>query len=164
MQPYALTRSSPSACSTACFRRRSSVRSWSWSYVNCSLCLDCEACLPATRGIGPAMKASSNRILRTIKEPCGRGLIGPYISAYVKVHERSKEARHQAELLIQAFDDHLKTAALGQISELADADSPYAPIGCAAQAWSIGELLHAAVEDVYELPLPARTEAAVARV
>jgi predicted glycogen debranching enzyme len=91
-------------------------------------------------------------------------LIGPYISAYVKVHKRSKEARRQAELLLQAFDDHLKTAALGQISEIADADSPYEPRGCVAQAWSIGELLRAAVEDVYELPLRTRPEAAVARV
>jgi glycogen debranching enzyme len=66
--------------------------------------------------------------------------------------------------LLQAFDDHLKTAVLGQISEITDADSPYEPRACAAQAWSIGELLRAAVEDVYELPLPARTEAAVARL
>jgi glycogen debranching enzyme len=66
--------------------------------------------------------------------------------------------------LLQAFDDHLKTAALGQISEIADGDSPYEPRGCVAQAWSIGELLRAAVEDVYEIPLSSRTEAAVARV
>ena len=91
-------------------------------------------------------------------------LIGPYISAYVKVHKRSKEARRQAELLLKAFDEHLRTAALGQISEIADADSPYEPRGCVAQAWSIGELLRAAVEDVYEIPLSSRTEAAVARV
>jgi predicted glycogen debranching enzyme len=91
-------------------------------------------------------------------------LIGPYISAYVRVHKRSKEARRQAELLLQAFDSHLKTAALGQISEIADADSPYEPRGCVAQAWSIGELLRAAVEDVYEIPLSSRAEATVARV
>ena len=90
-------------------------------------------------------------------------LIGPYISAYVKVHKRSKEARRQAELLLKPFEEHLRMAALGQISEIADADSPYEPRGCVAQAWSIGELLRAAVEDVYEIPVSSRTEAALAR-
>jgi predicted glycogen debranching enzyme len=90
-------------------------------------------------------------------------LIGPYISAYVKVHNRSKEARRQAELLLKPFEEHLRAAALGQISEIADADSPHEPRGCAAQAWSVGELLRAAVEDVYELPVSYRTEAALAR-
>src|SRR6185436_3432732 len=57
-------------------------------------------------------------------------LIGPYISAYVKVHERSKEARQEVEILLSAFDEHLKTAALGQISEIADGDWPHEPRGC----------------------------------
>jgi predicted glycogen debranching enzyme len=91
-------------------------------------------------------------------------LIGPYISAFVKVHRRSPEARRQAELLLKAFSEHLSTAALGQISEIADANAPYEPKGCVAQAWSVGELLRAAVEDIYELPLSSRAEAAAARV
>jgi predicted glycogen debranching enzyme len=91
-------------------------------------------------------------------------LIGPYISAYVKVHKRSKEARRQAELLLKPFEEHLRMAALGQISEIADADSPYEPRGCAAQAWSIGELLRAAVEDVHEIAVSHRAQAEVARV
>jgi predicted glycogen debranching enzyme len=90
-------------------------------------------------------------------------LIGPYISAYLKVHKRSKDARRQAELLLKAFDEHLRTAALGQISEIGDADAPHEPRGCVAQAWSIGELLRAAVEDIYEIPLSSRAEAALAR-
>jgi glycogen debranching enzyme len=51
-------------------------------------------------------------------------------------------------------------AGLGQISEIADADAPHQPRGCIAQAWSVAELLRAAVEDVYELPVPASIQAA----
>jgi predicted glycogen debranching enzyme len=91
-------------------------------------------------------------------------LIGPYISAYVKIHKRSKEARRQAGLLLRPFEEHLRVAALGQISEIADADSPYEPRGCVAQAWSIGELLRAAVEDVYEFAVSQRSQAEVAAV
>ena len=86
-------------------------------------------------------------------------LIGPYISAYVKVHKQSKEARRQAGLLLRPFEEHLRMVALGQISEIADADLPNEPRGCVAQAWSIGELLRAAVEDVYEIPRSAGAEA-----
>ena len=91
-------------------------------------------------------------------------LIGPYISAYVKVHKRSKEARRQAGLLLKPFEEHLRMAALGQISEIADADSPNEPRGCVAQAWSVGELLRATVEDVHEITVSHRTRADVASV
>ena len=72
-------------------------------------------------------------------------------------------SRRQAGLLLRPFEEHLRMAALGQISEIADADSPNEPRGCVAQAWSIGELLRAAVEDVYEIPLSSRAGAALAR-
>jgi predicted glycogen debranching enzyme len=80
-------------------------------------------------------------------------LMGPFISAYVKVHGRSVEAKGQAELWFRAFDAHLKSAGLGQISVIADAEPPYTARGCIAQAWSVAELLRAAVEDIYEIPL-----------
>jgi glycogen debranching enzyme len=44
-------------------------------------------------------------------------------------------------------------AGLGQISEIADGDPPHTPRGCIAQAWSVAELLRAAVEDIYEIPI-----------
>jgi predicted glycogen debranching enzyme len=75
-------------------------------------------------------------------------LMGPFLSAYVKVHDRSAEARSQAALWLQPFNEHLRTAGLGQISEIADAEPPFTPRGCVAQAWSVAELLRAAVEDV----------------
>lgn len=42
-------------------------------------------------------------------------------------------------------------AGLGQMSEIFDGDPPHAPRGYIAQAWSVAELLHAAVEDVAQL-------------
>jgi predicted glycogen debranching enzyme len=83
-------------------------------------------------------------------------LMGPFISAYVKVHGRSAEAKAQAEAWFRAFDGQLRTAGLGQVSEIADAEPPFTPRGCIAQAWSVAELLRSAVEDIFELPLAQR--------
>ncbi len=41
----------------------------------------------------------------------------------------------------------MRTAGLGQVSEIADGDAPHESRGCIAQAWSVAELLRAAVED-----------------
>ena len=75
-------------------------------------------------------------------------LLGPFITAYIRVAHNPTEAREIARLWIEDFADHLEIAGLGQISEVADADSPHFPAGCIAQAWSVAELLRAAVEDV----------------
>ena len=91
-------------------------------------------------------------------------LMGPFISAYVKVHGRSAEARSQAELWFRGFDEHLQMACLGQVSEIADAESPYTPRGCVAQAWSVAELLRAAAEDIYQLPLSRERELAATNI
>jgi predicted glycogen debranching enzyme len=76
-------------------------------------------------------------------------LLGPFVTAYVKTRGRTPESREQARRWIEGFEQHLETAGLGQISEVADAEAPFAPKGCIAQAWSVAELLRAAVEDVY---------------
>lgn len=75
-------------------------------------------------------------------------LIGPFITAYIKAHEGSEEARERARMWLAAFHSHLSEAGLGQISEIFDGDAPHTPRGCIAQAWSVAELLRAAVEDV----------------
>jgi len=87
-------------------------------------------------------------------------LMGPFISAYVKVHGRGAEARSQAEVWFRAFDEHLRSACLGQVSEITDAESPHTSRGCVAQAWSVAELLRAAAEDIYQLPLSRERELA----
>ncbi|HEY0376450.1 MAG TPA: amylo-alpha-1,6-glucosidase [Pyrinomonadaceae bacterium] len=76
-------------------------------------------------------------------------LMGPFITAYLRVEGRSPEARARAEVWLTKFEGHLSEAGLGQVSEIFDADAPHAPRGCVAQAWSVAELLRAAVEDVY---------------
>jgi glycogen debranching enzyme len=75
-------------------------------------------------------------------------LMGPFLTAYMKVDGGSHEARMQAEKWLSPLKNHLCTAGLGHISEIFDGDAPHRPVGCIAQAWSVAELLRAAVEDV----------------
>jgi predicted glycogen debranching enzyme len=75
-------------------------------------------------------------------------LLGPFIRAYLKVNGRTEQARAQAAKWLDPFRQHLHTAGLGQISEIFDGDAPHQPRGCIAQAWSVAEILRAAVEDV----------------
>jgi predicted glycogen debranching enzyme len=86
-------------------------------------------------------------------------LLGPFITAYLKVHGRKRETLLKARIWLENFDAHLRDAGLGQISEVFSAEPPHAPGGCIAQAWSIAELLRAAKEDVFV----DRGSAAVAR-
>jgi glycogen debranching enzyme len=65
-------------------------------------------------------------------------LAGPYIDAWLKVRPgESEEARAYLHGLFRTLDD----ACIGSISEIFDADSPYTPRGCIAQAWSVAEAL-----------------------
>jgi len=75
-------------------------------------------------------------------------LMGPFITAYIKVNGRTKESQEKAAQWLVSFRDHLSDAGLGQVSEIFDGDPPHRPHGCIAQAWSAAELLRAAVEDV----------------
>lgn len=75
-------------------------------------------------------------------------LMGPYITAYVKTFGE-KAGRKFAIEWLSHFQDHLNEACLGQVSEIFDGDAPHSPRGCVAQAWSVAELLRAAVENVY---------------
>jgi predicted glycogen debranching enzyme len=85
-------------------------------------------------------------------------LMGAYITAYVKTHGQIAGREVAAEWL-KNFSDHLNEACLGQFSEIFDGDAPHAPRGCVAQAWSVAELLRAAVEEVNH---PETTQAASA--
>lgn len=66
-------------------------------------------------------------------------LIGPYIDAWLKAGLDRVEARR----LLDGFRAHLSEDGLGTISEIFDAEPPYAPRGCIAQAWSVAEVLRA---------------------
>jgi glycogen debranching enzyme len=66
-------------------------------------------------------------------------LTGHFIDAWLRVHEDKRAARR----MLQGFPDHLAAAGVGSISEIFDAEPPYLPRGCIAQAWSIAEILRA---------------------
>lgn len=70
-------------------------------------------------------------------------LIGPYISALLKVYHNAEAAR----ALIQPILDQLKDYGLGSLAEVYDGDPPFEPGGCPAQAWSVAEVLRV----IYEL-------------
>ncbi len=76
-------------------------------------------------------------------------LLGPYMTAYVKLHGLSEETRDYLCKLTGPLHEHLRQAGLGSISEIFEGDVPHHPRGCIAQAWSIAELLRCWTE--YEL-------------
>ncbi|WP_025742020.1 amylo-alpha-1,6-glucosidase [Aquimarina pacifica] len=64
-------------------------------------------------------------------------LIGPFIHAYLKVYKNTASIQR----FLEPFEDHLLGVGLGTISEIFDGDAPFAPKGCIAQAWSVGQIL-----------------------
>jgi predicted glycogen debranching enzyme len=68
-------------------------------------------------------------------------LAGPMVDAWLKVRPDDK-AGARAECL-SGFEAHLNEAGIGTISEIFDAEYPYTPRGCVAQAWSVAEVLRA---------------------
>ena len=69
-------------------------------------------------------------------------LIGPFVDAWVRVRGSTPEVKDEARRkFLEPLLEHLNTAGLGHVSEIADADPPHTPRGCPFQAWSMGELL-----------------------
>jgi glycogen debranching enzyme len=65
-------------------------------------------------------------------------LVGPFVDAWLKVYPDDIAAAQSA---LDGFVPHLDEACIGSISEVFDAESPFTPRGCIAQAWSVAELL-----------------------
>jgi predicted glycogen debranching enzyme len=65
-------------------------------------------------------------------------LIGPYIDARLRVDPGAAPQLHE---LLLSFGPHVSEACVGSISEIFDAEAPYYPRGCVAQAWSVAEVL-----------------------
>jgi glycogen debranching enzyme len=70
-------------------------------------------------------------------------LIGPFVDAYLNAFGESEENVAYLKSLFEGFRQHLSEAMLGSISEIFDAEAPHKPKGCAAQAWSVAEVLRA---------------------
>ncbi|MCC2641393.1 MAG: hypothetical protein K0S45_1806 [Nitrospira sp.] len=64
-------------------------------------------------------------------------LIGPFIDAWLKVYKDAPAARK----MLEGFRAHLLEQGIGTVSEIFDAEPPYCPRGCIAQAWSVAEVL-----------------------
>ena len=65
-------------------------------------------------------------------------LIGPFIDAWLKVYPSDRKG---ARAFLEGFIPHLDEACVGSISEVFDAEPPFTPRGCIAQAWSVAEVL-----------------------
>ena len=65
-------------------------------------------------------------------------LIGPFIDAWLKVHPEDLAGAGE---FLEGFKSHLREACIGSISEIFDAEPPFTPRGCIAQAWSVAEVL-----------------------
>jgi predicted glycogen debranching enzyme len=78
-------------------------------------------------------------------------LLGPFVSAYVRVNGGTAQARARAHDFLRGIEAHLSEAGLGQISEIFDGDVPYRARGCFAEAWSVAEILRALCDDVYQI-------------
>jgi predicted glycogen debranching enzyme len=88
-------------------------------------------------------------------------LMGPFLTAYLKVNGRSSKARIQAEQWLSELRRFMLDEGVGQIPEVFDGDAPHRAGGCLAQAWSVAELLRVSVEDI-RIIKPARRVAATA--
>jgi glycogen debranching enzyme len=69
-------------------------------------------------------------------------LIGPFVDAYRKVRPHDQAG---LQAILAGFVHHLDEASVGSISEIFDAEAPFTPRGCVAQAWSVAELLRVAL-------------------
>ena len=65
-------------------------------------------------------------------------LIGPFVDAWLRLHP---EDHAGARGFLEGFQHHRGEACIGSISEIFDAEEPFTPRGCVAQAWSVAEVL-----------------------
>ena len=81
-------------------------------------------------------------------------LIGPFISAYLKVHGSTEETRQHARGLLKPLEEHFSDGCLGQISEIYDGSVPQFERGCFAQAWSVGQIMQVLSEEIVQTNVP----------
>jgi predicted glycogen debranching enzyme len=65
-------------------------------------------------------------------------LVGPFVDAWLRVHPDDTAG---ASRLLGGLEEQLSKSCIGTISEICDAEPPFAPRGCVAQAWSVAEAL-----------------------
>ncbi len=73
-------------------------------------------------------------------------LMEPYVGALFHAFGDSFKTKKEARMLLKNMEPHLLDACIGQGSEIFDAEAPFAPRGCPAQAWTIAAMLQIADE------------------
>jgi predicted glycogen debranching enzyme len=76
-------------------------------------------------------------------------LLGHFVDAWLAL---DPEDLSGARRLLDRLIDHLNDACVGSISEIFDAEPPFTPRGCIAQAWSVAEVLRALVRTSGQTP------------
>jgi predicted glycogen debranching enzyme len=66
-------------------------------------------------------------------------LLGPFVQAHLRVHKNARVAAS----FFTPVSHHLHAHGLGTVGEIFDADPPFVPRGCIAQAWTVGGILEA---------------------
>jgi predicted glycogen debranching enzyme len=103
----------------------------------------------------PDYKTSYHGDLRTRDAAYHQGtvwawLAGPFVDAWLQQHPQDLDVPRR---LLAGLLAHLQDGGVGSISEVFDAEPPFTPRGCIAQAWSVAEALRIAVR----LAQPATT-------
>ena len=76
-------------------------------------------------------------------------LLGPFLSAFVKVYDYDASMRRYAqETFLEPMREIFGRNWDGTVPELFDAEPPFSPQGCITQAWSVAEILRASIEDI----------------
>jgi predicted glycogen debranching enzyme len=70
-------------------------------------------------------------------------LAGPFVDAWLKLYPDDRSGARHA---LDGFKAQLDDAGIGTLSEVFDAEQPYTPRGCVAQAWSVAEVLRILVK------------------
>jgi len=80
-------------------------------------------------------------------------LLGPYVTAFLKVNDYTAQARKQMldNLILPLFTVGIHQGGLGTINEIYDCDPPNEPRGCISQAWSVAEPFRAYIEDIIQV-------------
>ena len=75
-------------------------------------------------------------------------LLGPFVSAYVRVHGRGDASVKFARDVVEGCLAHMRDEGVGQLCELFNGDPSHRPGGAIACAAGVGELLRCYVEDI----------------
>jgi predicted glycogen debranching enzyme len=77
-------------------------------------------------------------------------LLGPFVSAFLRVHGRGAKVRQEAAAWLEPCLNHLRDAGHGHLAELFDGDEPHRPGGAIACAPAVAELLRCHVEEILD--------------